>query len=55
MRLIVDGPIVELYAERGAYVNTMLVFPKESYSEIRARGSVGLKILLYAKPHEPEK
>ena len=55
MRLIVDGPIVELYAERGAYVNTMLVFPKESYSEIRALGSVGLKILLYAKPHEPEK
>ncbi len=43
MRLIVDHTSVELYADRGTYVNTMLTFPKERYSHVRIEGKAVVK------------
>jgi fructan beta-fructosidase len=44
MRLVMDGPIAELYADGGVYVNTMLVYPTEGYTSVRAAGKVQMQV-----------
>lgn len=44
MRLVMDGPIAELYADEGAYVNTMLIYPTEGYANVQAAGKVQMQV-----------
>ncbi len=46
MRLIVDHTLAEFYADQGTYVNTMLVFPGERYTNIRTQGKVSVEAAL---------
>ena len=44
MRLVMDGPIAELYADGGVYVNTMLVYPTEGYATVWCTGKVQMRV-----------
>jgi fructan beta-fructosidase len=46
MRLVIDHTLAEFYADQGMYVNTMLVFPGERYTNIRMQGKVSLEAAL---------